>query len=116
MLPRACPTDCRKCRVPIHMTAARTIFQFRHGVEDCRRIYFFVRIRPEVSGMATGAVRLVGSKSPGNDFIIGRVTSHTGDARSMRFVRDTSMGIRRDRYPSDTCPVTGIARLRGHEV
>jgi len=80
MFPRASPDDRRKCRVPIHMTAARTVFQFRHRVVDHRRIHFLMSSRLEVPRVTARTVRLVSSESPGNDFIVSGMTSHTGYA------------------------------------
>lgn len=116
MFPRAGSADRCECRIPVHMTASRTVLQFRHRVIDRRRIHFLMSSRLEISRMTARTIRLVPGKSPRNDFIIGRMAGRTGDAGSMRLVRNTFMGIRCDRYPGDTSPMTGIAGLRGDEM
>lgn len=65
--------------------------------------------------MTTGTVRFVGSKLPGNDFVIGLVTRGANHPSLVSLIIRSLVRIGRHRSPS-RCSVATVACLGGHEM
>jgi len=96
---RACFLDRGEGVVCVLMTAARTIPQLRNGVEDFWAIHFFVGIRLECGGMASGTVRLVGAEFPGDNLVICVMAGCTDHARVVGLIEGRGMGVILGRCP-----------------
>lgn len=116
MLTGAAPGNRREGRVRVHVATSGTIFQFQHGVVDRRRINLLVRRRLKIARMTTSAVGSVCGISPGNNFIVRRMTGATEHPRSMRLVIRSCMRIGGHRSPGGRVRMASIASLSRYEV
>jgi len=102
--------------VGIQVAAASTVFEFGHRVKDCGwDLGFLVRTGLVGAGVATGAIRHIGAKFPGDRFVVGRMASFTANSRVMHFVIRAGMRVPHSR-PRRAGRVAGVTRPRGDHM
>ena len=74
--------------VGVGVARTRTVLQFTHGVQNARRIHFFMFIRAEIIGVTGGTIGLVLRCLKSDHLVIAGVAVITANAGAVRAISD----------------------------